>query len=56
MIKKNKKKYDKVSPREVTMIPLENVYIELIDPYTVTDILYNDSILNVMTVVDPATG
>ena len=38
------------------MTPWETVCIDLIGPYTVTDRLGNDRILNTMTFVDPATG
>ena len=39
-----------------TMAPWETVWIDWIDPYTVTDKLGNDRILNAMIFVDTAMG
>ena len=38
------------------MTPCETVYTDLIGPYTVTNMLGNNRILNAMTLVEPATG
>ena len=54
--KKKKKKYDKLPPKNVELIPWDTVCIDLVGPYTVTDQRGNDRILNAMTFVDPATG
>ena len=53
--KKNKKKYRKLPPKEVTMISWESICIDLIVPCTFTDRLGNDRILNTMTSVDSVT-
>ena len=53
---KKKKKYGKLPPKNVEIIPWDAVCIDLVGPYTVTDQKGNDRILNVMTFVDPATG
>ena len=56
MSKKKRKKYGRLPPKEVSMIPWETVCIALVGPYTVTDKLGNDRTLLAMTFVDPATG
>ena len=54
--KKKKKKFGKLLPKNVELIPWDTLCIDLVDPYTVTDQKGNDRILNAMTFVDPATG
>ena len=55
-LKKQKKKYGELPPKDVELIPLDTVCIDLIGPYTVTDQKDHGRILNAMTFVDPATG
>ena len=54
--KKKRKKYGRLPPKDVSMIPWETVCIDLVGPYTVTDKLGKDRTLLAMTFVDPATG
>ena len=50
-----KKKYGKLPPKNVELIPWDTVCIDLVGPYTVTDQKGNGIILNAMTFMDPAT-
>ena len=45
-IKKSKKKYEKLPPKDVTMVLWETIFIDLIGQYTVTDRLGNGRNLN----------
>ena len=45
-IKKSKKKYEKLPPKDVTMVQWETIFIDLIGPCTVTDRLGNGRNLN----------
>ena len=46
--KKKKKKYGKLLPKNVELIPWDTVFIGLVSPYTTTDQKGNDRILNAM--------
>ena len=54
-IEKKKKKYNKIPPKNVELIPWDIVCIDLVGPYTVTEPKDNDRILNIIIIVDPAT-
>ena len=54
--KKKRKKYSKLPPKQVDLIPWECVCEDLVGPYTVTDKTGCDVVLNAMTFIDPATG
>ncbi len=54
--KKQKKKYGKVPPKDVDLIPFDTMRIDIIGPYPVTDQKGNDRILDAMSFVDPTTG
>ena len=54
--KKKKKIYDKIPPENADLIPWKNVYIELVDPYSVTGQKSNDRNFKTITVIDLAIG
>ena len=54
--KKKRKKYGKLPPKQVDLIPWECVCVDLVGPYTVTDKTGCDRVLQAMTFIDPATG
>ena len=54
--KKKKKKYGKLPPKNVVLIPWDTVCIDLVGPYTVTDQKGNDRNLNAMVFIGLATS
>ena len=54
--KKKRKKYSKLPPKQVDLIPWECVCIDLVGPYTVPDKTGCDRVLQAMTFIYPATG
>ena len=55
-VQKKKKKYNKIPPKNVELIPWDTVCIDLVGPYTVTNQKDNDRFLNAITFLDPAIG